>query len=82
MHQLVVYWQMHRFRENGENCRQIGSLSERADSSDTPHVVDTLGGRMHLRWDRGAATAHGQLVFFAEYWPPPACSSAGCRSAR
>ncbi len=31
-------------------------------------VVDTLGGRMHVRWDDGAAaTPHGQLVFFAEF---------------
>ena len=31
-------------------------------------VVDTLGGRMHVRWDSGAAaTPHGQLVFFAEF---------------
>jgi hypothetical protein len=33
-----------------------------------PQVVDTLGGRMHVRWDEGAAaTPHGQLVFFAEF---------------
>lgn len=31
-------------------------------------VVDTLGGRMHVRWDEGgAATPHGQLVYFAEF---------------
>ncbi|TCV02165.1 DDE family transposase, partial [Roseateles saccharophilus] len=31
-------------------------------------VVDTLGGRMHVRWDEGAAaTPNGQLVFFAEF---------------
>ena len=31
-------------------------------------MVDTLGGRMHVRWDRdAAATPHGQLVFFAEF---------------
>ncbi|MCW5612086.1 MAG: hypothetical protein KIS83_15655 [Rubrivivax sp.] len=30
--------------------------------------MDTLGGRMHVRWDEGAAaTPHGQLVFFAEF---------------
>jgi len=35
-----------------------------------PQVVDTLGGRMHVRWDEGAAaTPHGQLVFFAEFLP-------------
>ena len=33
-----------------------------------PEVVDTLGGRMHVRWDSGAAaTPHGQLVYFAEF---------------
>jgi hypothetical protein len=31
-------------------------------------VVDTPGGRMHVRWDQGAAaTPHGQLVYFAEF---------------
>ena len=31
-------------------------------------VVDTLGGRMRVRWDEQAqATPHGQLVFFAEF---------------
>ena len=31
-------------------------------------VVDTLGRRMHVRWDQGAAaTPHGQLVFFSEF---------------
>jgi Transposase DDE domain group 1 len=33
-----------------------------------PQVVDTLGGRMHVRWDEhAAATPNGQLVFFAEF---------------
>jgi len=44
------------------------ALAESADGGDTPLVMDTLGGRMHLRWDRGAAaTPHGQLFFFAEF---------------
>ena len=31
-------------------------------------VVDTLGGRMHVRWDdKAQATPHGQIVFFAEF---------------
>ena len=31
-------------------------------------VVDTMGGRMHVRWDETAqATPHGQIVFFAEF---------------
>ncbi len=30
--------------------------------------VDTPGGRIHVRWNEGAAaTPHGQLVFFAEF---------------
>jgi len=38
------------------------------DEPAPPLVVDTLGGRMHVRWDEGAAaTPHGQLVFFAEF---------------
>lgn len=48
--------------------KQRVALSESADGGDTPQVVDTLGGRMHGRWDRGAAaTPHGQLVVFAEF---------------
>ena len=36
--------------------------------ADQPPVVDTLGGRMHVRWDEGAsATPRGQRVFFAEF---------------
>lgn len=36
--------------------------------AEAPEVLDTLGGRMHVRWDRGAAaTPHGQLVYFAEF---------------
>ena len=38
------------------------------DEPAEPQVVDTLGGRMHVRWDEGAAAMpHGQLVFFAEF---------------
>ena len=38
------------------------------EGTDQTQVVDTLGGRMHIRWDEGAgATPHGQLVFFAEF---------------
>ena len=53
----------------GESKRkQKVALAEGAEGGDTPQVVDTLGGRMHVRWDRGAAaTPHGQLVFFAEF---------------
>ena len=53
----------------GESKRkQKVALADGAEGGDTPQVVDTLGGRMHVRWDRqAAATPHGQLVFFAEF---------------
>ena len=53
----------------GESKRkQKVALADSADGGDTPQVVDTFGGRMHVRWDRdAAATPHGQLVFFAEF---------------
>jgi hypothetical protein len=39
-----------------------------AQASEQAMVVDTMGGRMHVRWDETAqATPHGQLVFFAEF---------------
>lgn len=44
------------------------ALAKLKDDADQPQVVDTLGGRMQVRWDESApATAHGQLVFFAEF---------------
>jgi hypothetical protein len=48
--------------------RRQGALVEGGGEDHEPQVVDTLGGRMHVRWDPGAAaTPHGQLVFFAEF---------------
>ena len=39
-----------------------------AQASEQAMVMDTMGGRMHVRWDEAAqATPHGQLVFFAEF---------------
>ena len=39
-----------------------------AQASEDAMVVDTLGGRVHVRWDESAqATPHGQIVFFAEF---------------
>ena len=29
--------------------------AEGVDGDDAPQIVDTLGGRVHVRWDRGAA---------------------------
>lgn len=37
-------------------------------ASEDAMVVQTMGGRIHVRWDETArATPHGQLVFFAEF---------------
>jgi len=48
--------------------KRMAALVDGAGEGDSPQVVDTLGGRMHVRWDRSAAaTPHGQLVFFAEF---------------
>ncbi len=39
-----------------------------AHEAGAAQVVDTLSGRLHVRWDETApATPHGQLVFFAEF---------------
>ena len=39
-----------------------------AKASEQALVVQTMGGRVHVRWDETArATPHGQLVFFAEF---------------
>jgi len=39
-----------------------------AQASEDVMVADTMGGRMHVRWDETAqATPHGQIVFFAEF---------------
>jgi hypothetical protein len=53
----------------GESRRKRqGSELTAAGEVDEAMVVDTLGGRMHVRWDEGApATPNGQLVFFAEF---------------
>lgn len=53
----------------GESRRKRqGALIQGGGGSEQPQVVDTLGGRMHVCWDQGAAaTPHGQLVFFAEF---------------
>ena len=41
---------------------------ELALATEPAMAVDTLGGRLHVRWDEGAqATPNGQLVFFAEF---------------
>ncbi len=52
----------------GESKRKGQGAVVENGQADLPQVVDTLGGRVHVRWDAGAsATPHGQLVFFAEF---------------
>ena len=58
--------------------RQKRALAKPSDGVDQSRVVDTLGGRMHVRWDKASAsTPHGQLVFFAEFLATPEYLSAG-----
>lgn len=48
--------------------KRQGPLIQGDKAGEPAQVVDTLGGRMHVRWDdEAAATPHGQLVFFAEF---------------
>lgn len=59
-------WHTHHMGESKH--RRKTALARVNEGGDVPQVVDTLGGRMHVRWDEGAAaTPHGQLVFFAEF---------------
>ena len=53
----------------GESRRKRqGAVIQGGGEAERLQVVDTLGGRMHVGWDAGAAaTPHGQLVFFAEF---------------
>jgi hypothetical protein len=48
--------------------RKKSSKTALALASEEALVVQTMGGRVHVRWDETArATPHGQLVFFAEF---------------
>jgi hypothetical protein len=48
--------------------KALAARRDAGDASQAPQVVDTLGGRMHVRWDEhAAAMPNGQLVFFAEF---------------
>jgi len=53
----------------GESRRKRqGALIQGVGQAEQLQAVDTLGGRIHVGWDAGAAaTPHGQLVFFAEF---------------
>ena len=60
-----MIWQTHSMGESTNKARVAEMGGEQMTQ---PQVVDTLGGRMHVRWEEGAAaTPHGQLVFFAEF---------------
>ena len=48
-----------------------------AQASADAMAVDTMGGRVHVRWDETAqATPHGQIVFFAAVSAPARCEAA------
>jgi len=71
-----VVWQTHPMGESRR--KRQGAVAEVGGAAGQPQVVDTLGGRMHVRWDeQAAATPHGQLVFFAEFLGASTYSSAG-----
>ena len=50
------------------DLKRQGARIQGSGEAEKLQAVDTLGGRMHVGWDAGAAaTPHGQLVFFAEF---------------
>ena len=54
-----------------------------AQASDEFVAVQTMGTRMHVRWDETAqATEHRQIVYFAEFWPLLVFLRVGYRPAR
>lgn len=63
---LALCWHTHPMGE--ARHKVLAARRGGGDEPSPPLVVDTLGGRMHVRWDEGAAaTPHGQLVFFSEF---------------
>jgi hypothetical protein len=58
----------------------MAALARVEEGGDQPQVVDTLGGRMHVRWDRVRRPRRtASWCSSLSFWPPPECSSAGCR---
>ena len=59
--------------ENGQKQNALAlavsqTMVERRECREETMLVETPGGRIHVRWDdRCKATAMGQLVFFAQY---------------
>ena len=65
----------------GESSKSKKTLL--AHAAEEAMAVETMGGRVHVRWDdKAQATPHGQIVFFAEFWPRPVCSISGYKTAR
>ena len=61
-----MIWHTHPMGESRR--RALAVRREAGQGAEQPQVVDTMGGRMHVRWDEdAAATPHGQIVFFAEF---------------
>ncbi len=65
----------------------MAALAGVGAGGDQPQVVDTLAGRVHVRWDEGAsATPRGQLVFLAAIlcwsWRDEVNPTCGQRSSR
>jgi hypothetical protein len=57
-------------KKRSEMSRAIDVVSRKAPLAQTDQAqsVDTLGGRLQVRWDTTAtATPHGQLAYFAQY---------------
>ena len=48
--------------------RKLAALSATQDEASEPLVLDTFGGRLHVKFDqRASATVFGQLPFFVEF---------------
>jgi len=61
-----LIWQTHPKGESKRKQKVV--LAGSSGSGDTPLMVNSLGGRIHVRWDRGAAaTPQSELVCFAEF---------------
>jgi hypothetical protein len=78
---LAEIWHTHHMGESKR--RRMAALARDEEGGDQPQVVDTLGGRMHVRSDQdAAATPHGQLVFFAEFLAATGVFERACQPVR
>lgn len=44
-----------------------GALIQGGGEAEQPQVVDTLGGRMHVRWDSGAAATRCACFWYGSF---------------